>query len=283
REEERSPYVPPPPRVMGNRNTGTMARVGNSSRRRASTWVLVALSLLGLLAVVALGTGIYLANHTTTVAVPDLKGGTPDQARTLLSNAKLTGDQQPVTADNCTRNTVVSQTPDAQAKVDEGTKVTFYVCQGPGDVTIPTGLKGKLKSDVEAQLTALGLKFTEVPQDSDQPKDTVLDLSPAEGTALEKGNTVTLMVSLGNLVMVPDVRTLSQEAAVGQLHKYGFTKIKFADKYTTKPQEVGIVLDQDPDGNTLHKTSDTITLFIGSSLGGGSPSPSPSASASTSG
>src|SRR2546423_4450127 len=55
REIEPAPLPPPPPRVIGNRPTGTMARVGTPSRRRTSTWVLVGLSILGILAVIALG------------------------------------------------------------------------------------------------------------------------------------------------------------------------------------------------------------------------------------
>ena len=71
----------PPPNMgpHGPRPT-TPARVGNPQRRRASTWVMVALSLLGLIAVVAVGTGIYLTNRPKTVRVPNLVGETKSEA-----------------------------------------------------------------------------------------------------------------------------------------------------------------------------------------------------------
>src|SRR2546429_2861716 len=49
RESDPPPLPPQPPRVIGNRHTGTMAR-GNVPHRRTSNWVLVALSLLRMLA-----------------------------------------------------------------------------------------------------------------------------------------------------------------------------------------------------------------------------------------
>ncbi len=278
REEERTPYTPPPPRVMGNRNTGTMARVGNAQRRRASTWVLVALSLLGLLAVVALAAGIYLANKTPMATVPNLQGAGPDAARVQLSNAKLTANPQTTTSDTCTRNTVVSQSPAAGVKVAEGTNVTYQVCQGPGDVVVPAGLVGQDKGPAEAAIKALGLLVTEATMDSDQPKDKVLSVNPTSGTSLEKGATVTVTVSLGNMAAVPDVRTLSQSDAVAKLRAAKFFNIKPIPRITTDPGEVGVVLDQDPAGTTVHKTTDLITIYVGAtSTSSPSPTGSPSA------
>ncbi len=280
RDDERvAAFVPPPPRVMGNRNTGTMARVGNAQRRRASTWVLVALSLLGLLAVVALGVGIYLANQTPTSSVPNLTGSNPDTARTLLTQAKLTGNQQPVTSDTCTRNTVVSQSPGAGQQVPEGSSVTFQVCQGPGDVQIPGGLVGQDKNAASKALTGLGLQPKYATQDSDKPKDQVLAVAPTENSTVEKGSTVTLTLSLGNMAQVPDVTTLTQTAAVAKLHSMKFNNVKVSKHFTTAPTEYGLVLDQDPQAGSVRKTTDQIIIYIGDpGSTGGTPSPTGSPS-----
>ena len=188
REEERTPYVAPPPRVMGNRNTGTMARVGNTQRRRASTWVLVALSLLGLLAVVALGAGIYLANHTPTATVPNLTGSSPEGANGLLSQAKLIGKQQPVTSDSCTRGTVIHQDPMAGKQVPEGTAVTLRRVPGPGRRDgAGAGLLGKDKAAVDQALKAAGLVPQYQTTDSDKPKDQVVDPEPGGGLGAGEG------------------------------------------------------------------------------------------------
>src|SRR6266516_552265 len=52
REAEPPPMPPQPPRVVGNRHTGTFARVG-PPQRRTSSGVLIALTLLGVVAVAA--------------------------------------------------------------------------------------------------------------------------------------------------------------------------------------------------------------------------------------
>src|SRR5262249_8020213 len=80
----------PPLPLRGRRPTGPMARV-TASGRRASPSALVALPLLGLLAVAALGAGLYLAGRTPQSQVPELIGLTAPQAQTRLSQAKLNG------------------------------------------------------------------------------------------------------------------------------------------------------------------------------------------------
>ncbi len=278
REEERVAYSPPPPRVMGNRNTGTMARVGNNQRRRASTWVLVALSLLGLLAVVALGAGIYLANKTPTSVVPALVGGGEDTATALLSNAKLKGQGNPVTDKDCEPGKVLRQSPDAGRKVAEGSTVSYDVCAGPGSTQVPAGLVGKSVADAQKALTDAGLVPKTQTKDSDKPKDTVIAVDPVDGTTLEHGKTVLLTISLGNMGPVPDVTQLSKDDAVAKLKNMGFQNIKVAGKQTTTPTEYGIVLVQNPVGGEVRKFTDQITVQYG--VGPTAPPTTPSSSPS---
>ena len=78
------------------------ARVGNPQRRRASAWVMVALSLLGIVAVIALGTGLYLTSRTQTTKIPDVSGKSVSlatgqlQAHSLKLGSQTSGDQQHV-------------------------------------------------------------------------------------------------------------------------------------------------------------------------------------------
>src|SRR5256886_4278172 len=92
REVETAPLPPQPPRLVGNRTTGTMARVGNTQRRRTSTRVLAALSIPGMLAVIALGVGLYLAGRPQATPVPSLIGLTQPEAQAQLAEEKLNGN-----------------------------------------------------------------------------------------------------------------------------------------------------------------------------------------------
>src|SRR5262249_16425937 len=66
--------VPPSPMGPNGTRPVSPARVGNPKQRRASTWVMVALSILGLVAIAALVTGLYLTNQKPTSTVPNLVG-----------------------------------------------------------------------------------------------------------------------------------------------------------------------------------------------------------------
>src|SRR5690606_4552964 len=81
--------------LLGQEGQG--ARVGDPERRRASTWVLVALGVLGVLAVVALIIGLILSNRASEepVAVPALIGMTEDEAVAELEALGLTADSEP--------------------------------------------------------------------------------------------------------------------------------------------------------------------------------------------
>jgi eukaryotic-like serine/threonine-protein kinase len=266
-----------PPRVVGNRNTGSFAQVGGGQpRRRASTWVLVALSLLGVLAVVALATGIWLANRTPTVTVPNLVGLTQDQANQQLAAANLNGS--PGTKSGC-QNTgkVLDQDPKAGVSVKQGNVVTFDVCAGPGAVQVPN-VVDKSEADAIAALNQAGLKTTTDHVDSDKPEDSVAGTDPQAGTSVPPGSTVTLHLSRHNEGAVPKVVGKSQRGATTTLENAGFTKVVPVPRPVTDPNQDGVVLGQDPDPGTTKKFTDPITIYVGQLQENSPPPSSPSPS-----
>src|SRR5262249_15141827 len=85
-EDDRAAMMAPPPV-----RTAPISRAPSRAaerRRRSSAWVVVALTLLGVLAVTALAAGLYLG-RTPTTTVPDLSGRTLNDARRALTDAKL--------------------------------------------------------------------------------------------------------------------------------------------------------------------------------------------------
>jgi len=279
REPDPLPLAPPPPRVMGNRHTGTMARVGNQRRRQASTWVLVALSVLGVLAVVALGTGIYLASRTPTVAVPNLKGQSAAAANAALVNARLKGTPRNVTDPTCTANQVFNQSPGPGSKVPVGDVVTYDICVGPGKTTVPH-LEDLSKDAAAANLKLADLVPAFVDVDSEKPAGTVVSSSPPANTVVDKNSTVTVSVSKGNKGPVPSVLGLSQNDAVAALHKAGFVNVLPKTRETQDPAKVNLVVQQSPPKDEVHLFTDTVTIFIGVAAPPSSPPSSPSTSPS---
>src|SRR6266540_2975751 len=86
REDERVTMLAPP-MVRTMPPARQPSRVAER-RRRSSAWVVVALALLGVLAVAALTAGLLLG-RTPTTSVPDLKNMTLNEAKAALTQAKL--------------------------------------------------------------------------------------------------------------------------------------------------------------------------------------------------
>jgi serine/threonine-protein kinase len=274
RADERVPVAPPPPRVVGNRNTGAYPRV--PQRRQSSPWLLVTLVILGILALGALGTGLYLANRTQQSTVPGLIGLKQSDAAAALSQAKLNGAPSQVFNASCTKDLVVSQdTPQGQ-KVTEGSAVSYEVCGGPQSTTVPQ-LAGLTQDQAATALQQAHLVGKFMPVDGlKDAKGKVQpgSISPKEGQSVAENTTITVGISQGNQNVVPDLTNMTQDEASATLSQLGFTKVTFVPRGGATLDQVGKVTGQTVKNATKY-LSDPITVFIGKS---DQPSSSPSAS-----
>jgi serine/threonine-protein kinase len=281
REAETTPLPAPAPRLVGARSTGTMARVGGQ-RKRSSGPVLVALSILGILAVAALGTGLFLAGRPAESTVPPLTGLTSTEAQTALTSVKLQGAAQTVPGAQCTKGKVVDQTPAAGTKIAQGQTVNYTVCGGPETATVPQ-LKGLDQARAEAAVKAAGLvpvvnKIDGLVAD----KDKVIGVEPKEGDTVAKGATVQVHLSAGNQNIVPNIINLTYDQATGKLAEAGFTNIRKSINNAPGPGEAGRVTSQLPKAQSVAKMTDLVTIVVGateapptSSTPSSTPTPTP--------
>jgi beta-lactam-binding protein with PASTA domain len=257
----------------------TVARVGDPRRRKASAWVIAALTALGVLAVVALVAGLILSNQGNEVQqaqVPDVTSRTLAIAQNDITNAGLkpvVGDQ--IFNDTCKEGQVAKQTPTGGQKVERQSEVVLQVCGGPEPVKIPTNLVGGTFEFAEARLKELGLDVKKEDVDGKEAKDTVLSLAPAEGTEVAKDSTVVVKVSKNNIRDIPNVVGKSEETARDQLESAGF-KVRVLDGDFVDPEDAGQVTDQSKTGTG--KVDETITITVTRPEEDNSPSPSPSPS-----
>jgi penicillin-binding protein 1A len=118
--------------------------------------------------------------------------------------------------------------------------------------------------------------------DSAQPKGVILAQTPAGGSSAELGSLVTIQVSSGvpTKVKVPDVIGMSRSDAKAAIEAAGFV-VEVVDKHVSDPDNVDVVLDQDPVAGTKLLQGMTVTITVGSTeVGAPSPSPDPSPSPS---
>ena len=200
-------------------------------------------------------------------AVPNLLGMTVDEATTACNKLGI-GVRQTSTAtsEQYDSGQIINQTIAEGTMVDKGTTIDVVVSSGKADVTVPAGLTGSSQADAEASLESAGLvPDIELQYDDTVDVGNVISTSPAEGTSVPSGATVTLYVSKGrdttNDVKVPDIVGQSKDSALATLDTMGI-------KYTTQTgsdssQSNGVVLSVSPDvGATIDKTTDTVTVTI---------------------
>jgi serine/threonine-protein kinase len=132
------------------------------------------------------------------VTVPGVEGQSFEDARTTLENAGFVVRRRDQETDTEAPDTVLRQSPAADASADKGSTVTLTVAKAPADVQVPD-ITGETVGVAKARLTRAGFSVTQVDQDVDSPEGdgVVIDESPSSGKA-KKGSTVTITVGRYN-------------------------------------------------------------------------------------
>jgi len=164
-------------------------------------------------------------------------------------------------------DTVTGQNPPPNSRAFWNTKVRINVSQGVRQIEIPN-VVGQPYASARSALLGAGLNATQTLVDSNQPANTVVAQSPAAGTRVGSGTTVTLSVSRGSTATtpVPDVSNQDEPTAKAILTGSGF-KVKVVKQAVTDPGEQGIVVNQQPGGGTSAPAGATVTIFVGDYTG----------------
>jgi serine/threonine-protein kinase len=255
-------------------------------QRRTSSWVMAVLAALAVLAVVALGIGLLLANRDKgnqtntppTVAMPNLIGKSEDEARADLARQNFSSVTvgSPVVSDDCDNPTVRKQTPTQGTPIRVDQPVSFQLCKSPDKVRVPSNLVGFTREAAASALADAGLKADFKNVDSDRPPNTVTDVEKA-GQQVDPGTRITLSISRGNLVPVPNVLGQSREDAIQALQQAGLNaNVKVGDPSPTP----GVVTSQSPGAGRKLAQGKSVTIVISQpepdTGGSGSPSTAPS-------
>lgn len=215
---------------------------------------------------------IYLSKGAEPAAeaiVPDLRGLSPAEADKKLSEVKLkgrVGDDRETT--DVEKGKVCEQDTAPGTKAKAGDTVVYHLSKGPGEIVIP-----KVSGDTEdaarqkLESSEFGLVVKVQYKASDQvASGKVMSVQPEEGSTVERGSTVTIVVSTGKAkVEVPNVVGLSYADAKAKLENLGF-KVKLDGS----SQAAGKVVEQSQTGEAAK--GETITLVTQADS---APAPSP--------
>jgi beta-lactam-binding protein with PASTA domain len=206
--------------------------------------------------------------------IPDVVGRDADAAEAAVRAAGFGSVGRVYRADPGTRDTVLATDPAAGTRAvrDATTTVTLTVSSGPSTVTVPDVI-GRGAADARSMLRAAGLavvqRVTSGP--STAPAGSVEAVSPAVGTRVPAGSSVTITVA-ADPVVLPDLRGRPVGEAERTLTGLGFAVVR---RLQAGDAPAGTVLAQTPAAGGVARGA-TVTLVVAQPSGGGTtPSPSP--------
>ncbi|MEO7912191.1 MAG: Stk1 family PASTA domain-containing Ser/Thr kinase [Roseiflexaceae bacterium] len=159
--------------------------------------------------------------------VPSLANLTSQQAFDAIQAANLTPrEDRPRNSDVVSTGLVLDQFPLASTTVSQTTVVTFAVSLGPNLVDVPD-VQRRRSQDAQALLIRLGFQVQVQEEASTLSEGFVTRQDPVD-VKLQKGETVTIWVSIGDKVTMPDVTGRTLDEAKQLIANAGLT-FSFAD------------------------------------------------------
>ncbi len=204
---------------------------------------------------------ILVSSGKPKVTVPSLVGKSRDSAVAELTQRGLVANVVQVSSDK-QANQVTAQNPAPGVVVLSGASVRINVSSGPKPVAVPN-VVGSSYDIGAAQLQAAGFTVGRADVDSNQPAGQIVDQSPPGNSTASKGSSVTLSVSKGpKTVTVPDVSLQTVADARATLTAAGF-KVTVVRQDTEDESLDGLVMSQDPAGNSQADPKSVVTLTVG--------------------
>jgi serine/threonine-protein kinase len=147
--------------------------------------------------------------------------------------------------------------------VPRGFTVTLFVSSGAPQKQVPS-VVGETQTQAAADLTRAGFTVRTRNQPSASvPVGNVISQSPAGNTKAANGSGVTITVATAPpTVTVPKVIGDPAAGAVSALTAAGL-KVNQTTRTVTNPSNNGVVVDQNPAGNSTAKKGSTVTIVVG--------------------
>ena len=201
----------------------------------------IALTVVLLAVISAAGLQLYNTMFVFT-RMPDLEGLDAGTALRMIESAGLTARTDYAYSD-MPEGYVAAQSPKAQEQVRRGETVLMVVSHGSGSVSVQK-VVGMTQEDAQDALTAQGLAVGDVEVvTSTLMRGTVIAQSPEAGASVQPGETVSLTVS-GGRVIVPELAGQREEEALERLQTVGLTCGLITYEPVDSAAQDGMVLSQ---------------------------------------
>jgi beta-lactam-binding protein with PASTA domain/serine/threonine protein kinase len=138
---------------------------------------------------------IFYSSGPNTIAIPDVRGQSENDARNTLSGAGFTGNiqvrQDP--SNDVPKGQAIGTEPGAGQQAPANQAITLIMSSGRGQVGVPN-VEGLTEDNARAQLQGFDVQTRD--QDVNDPNQDgrVLSQNPPAGTQVDQGSTITLVI-----------------------------------------------------------------------------------------
>jgi serine/threonine-protein kinase len=161
---------------------------------------------------------------------------------------------------------VIAQEPSAGVRVDIDQPIIITLGGGPEEVRVPSVVGQDISVAQPNLVDSAGFKVDIQEMKSSLPKGQVLATNPAGGSNAEKGSTITVHVSAGDRITVPDLTGLTPVQAQDRLRSEGWTgQLSQTTVITLDGSASGKVVGQSPAAGSSVTISGNIVLHVGAS------------------
>ncbi|MFC5946821.1 Stk1 family PASTA domain-containing Ser/Thr kinase [Pseudonocardia lutea] len=214
---------------------------------------------------------IFVGSGPASATVPALTGKTPEEAAALLEQRGLKLGEQSTqeTSDSSRVGTILSSSPAAGVDAPGGSAVSVVVGTKQTTVAVPD-VSGQSEDQAKQALANAGFSSVQTQNvDGGGREGTVVGTNPSAGTRVAPGTTITLQVSRGNQVQMPDVVGRSADDAVDQLRAAGIRNYQLQATQVSDQSQNNRVVKSDPSAGQSVDPDETVTLTVGQASGGG--------------
>jgi eukaryotic-like serine/threonine-protein kinase len=137
---------------------------------------------------------IFYSSGPNTIAIPDVRGQSENDARNTLTGAGFTSIQAQQEASNdVPEGQVIRTDPPAGQQAAANASITLFVSSGRGQVGVPN-VEGLTEDNARAQLQGFDVQTRDQDVNDQNQDGRVLSQNPPAGTQVDEGSTITLVI-----------------------------------------------------------------------------------------
>lgn len=169
------------------------------------------------------------------IKIPDLTNYSPDDATNVIQELLLNPETIYENSDTIEKGKIIKSIPEHDTDVERNSTVKIVVSKGKA-VKIPdlTNTAYELAVQILNDLT-LTIANEEYAYSEDVAKDSIISIKPEQGTVVDEGTAVDIVISKGVIPTMPDIIGMSTEDGVNLLKELGIevTEDEVFDKQET--------------------------------------------------